>query len=68
MEDQKATKPQLKFDTMKAFAGMGAAVEVLMKAALMRSLTLLSLVKSSRVSFVVAKQHDHSWCFLKTRL
>lgn len=27
MEDQKATKPQLKFDTMKAFAGMGAAVE-----------------------------------------
>ena len=33
MEDQKATKPQVKFDTMKAFAGMGAAVEVLMKAA-----------------------------------
>ncbi|ENC7979407.1 hypothetical protein ABK385_003190 [Escherichia coli] len=33
MEDQKATKPQLKFDTMKAFAGMGVAVEVLMKAA-----------------------------------
>ncbi|WXN25339.1 hypothetical protein WHU69_07825 [Escherichia coli] len=33
MENQKATKPQLKFDTMKAFAGMGAAVEVLMKAA-----------------------------------
>ncbi|EKR5598919.1 hypothetical protein P8M82_002897 [Escherichia coli] len=32
MEDQKATKPQVKFDTMKAFAGMGAAVEVLMKA------------------------------------
>ncbi|EPF3185533.1 hypothetical protein ACSRPX_004714 [Escherichia coli] len=33
MEDQKATKPQVKFDTMKAFVGMGAAVEVLMKAA-----------------------------------
>lgn len=33
MEDQKATKQQVKFDTMKAFAGMGAAVEVLMKAA-----------------------------------
>lgn len=33
MKDQKATKPQIKFDTMKAFAGMGAAVEVLMKAA-----------------------------------
>ncbi len=33
MEDQKATKPQVKFDTMKAFAGMGAAAEVLMKAA-----------------------------------
>ncbi|HEH9989856.1 TPA: hypothetical protein SIE14_003503 [Escherichia coli] len=69
MEDQKATKPQVKFDTMKAFAGMGAAVEVLMKAAPNAfTLTLLSLVKSSRVSFVVAKQHDHSWCFLKTRL
>ncbi len=27
MEDQKATKPQVKFDTMKAFAGMGAADE-----------------------------------------
>ncbi|ACF92425.1 MULTISPECIES: hypothetical protein [Salmonella] len=33
MKGQKATKPQVKFDTMKAFAGMGAAVEVLMKAA-----------------------------------
>ncbi|CAH3315353.1 hypothetical protein ACKLNS_22055 [Enterobacter hormaechei] len=33
MKTQKATKPQVKFDTMKAFAGMGAAVEVLMKAA-----------------------------------
>ncbi|MDC9084602.1 hypothetical protein PSK34_01135 [Escherichia coli] len=32
-ERSKATKPQVKFDTMKAFAGMGAAVEVLMKAA-----------------------------------
>ncbi|EIZ8816819.1 hypothetical protein MQ487_000489 [Cronobacter sakazakii] len=26
-------KPQAKFDTVKAFEGMGAAVEVLMKAA-----------------------------------
>ncbi|STB39521.1 Uncharacterised protein [Citrobacter koseri] len=34
----------------------------------MRSLTLLSLVKSSRVSFVVERQHDYSWCFLKARL
>ena len=33
MKEQKATKPEVKFDTMKAFAGMGAAVEVLMKAA-----------------------------------
>ncbi|WP_313449551.1 hypothetical protein [Atlantibacter hermannii] len=33
MKGQKATKPEVKFDTMKAFAGMGAAVEVLMKAA-----------------------------------
>lgn len=33
MKSQKATKPQATFDTMKAFAGMGAAVEVLMKAA-----------------------------------
>lgn len=33
MKVQKATKPEVKFDTMKAFAGMGAAVEVLMKAA-----------------------------------
>ena len=33
MEDQKATKPQVKFDTMKAFCRYGAAVEVLMKAA-----------------------------------
>ncbi|EPV2481754.1 TPA: hypothetical protein ACJJXI_004962 [Enterobacter hormaechei subsp. xiangfangensis] len=33
MKTQKVTKPQVKFDTMKAFAGMGAAVEVLMKAA-----------------------------------
>ena len=30
---ERSTKPQVKFDTMKAFAGMGAAVEVLMKAA-----------------------------------
>ncbi|EDY27347.1 hypothetical protein SeSB_A4542 [Salmonella enterica subsp. enterica serovar Schwarzengrund str. SL480] len=34
----------------------------------MRSLTLLSQAKSSRVSFVVARQHDHSWCFLNARL
>ncbi|WP_167541500.1 hypothetical protein ACP26E_05290 [Franconibacter pulveris 601] len=33
MKTQKATKSQVKFDTMKAFEGMGAAVEVLMKAA-----------------------------------
>ncbi|MCL8361626.1 hypothetical protein M9Y38_23850 [Escherichia coli] len=33
MEDQKATKPPVKFDTVTAYAGMGAAVEVLMKAA-----------------------------------
>lgn len=33
MKDQKAIMPEVKFDTMKAFAGMGAAVEVLMKAA-----------------------------------
>ena len=33
MKAQKATKPEVKFDTMKAFAGMGAAVEVQMKAA-----------------------------------
>lgn len=33
MKTQKATKPQATFDTMKAFAGMGAAVEVLMKTA-----------------------------------
>ena len=68
MEDQKATKPQVKFDTMKAFAGMGAAVEVLMKAAPNAFTHATVSGKSSRVSFVVAKQHDHSWCFLKTRL
>lgn len=33
MKVQKATKPEVKFDTMKAFTSMGAAVEVLMKAA-----------------------------------
>ena len=33
MKAQKATKPEVKFDTMKAFAGMGAAFEVLIKAA-----------------------------------
>lgn len=31
MKEQKSTKPQ--YDTMKAFTAMGAAVDVLMKAA-----------------------------------
>lgn len=59
MEDQKATKPQVKFDTMKAFAGMGAAAEVLMKAA---PNAFTHAIVSGK------EQHDHSWCFLKTRL
>ncbi|WP_193764016.1 hypothetical protein [Hafnia paralvei] len=33
MKTKKAAKSQVKFDTQKAFAGMGAAVEILMKAA-----------------------------------
>lgn len=33
MKAQKATRSDVRFDTVKAFAGMGAAVDVLMKAA-----------------------------------
>ncbi|MGL5343652.1 MAG: hypothetical protein ACRC9O_03250 [Plesiomonas sp.] len=33
MKSQEATKSQAKFDVVKAFSGMGAAVEILLKAA-----------------------------------
>ena len=33
MKKHDASKPEAKFDTMKAFAGMGEAVDILMKAA-----------------------------------
>ncbi|MFP1452943.1 hypothetical protein ACLB1N_22335 [Escherichia coli] len=61
-------KPQVKFDTMKAFAGMGAAVEVLMQAAPNAFTHATVSGKEQQGKLRRRKQHDHSWCFFKTRL